>query len=109
MGHAAGAEFATVQGKNITALFDYRGSINATMLIPIAMKKQRDIEPSMLQDLKCGKPCKIDAINGIVCHEGRKYGIATPINDRIVEVVKELQEGKRQACGENVGVFDGIL
>lgn len=55
VGHAAGAEFAPVQGKNITALFYYKSVVKraiATMLIPIAMKKHRNIEPSMLQDLK---------------------------------------------------------
>ena len=56
-----------------------------------------------------GKLCEIDAINGIVCREGRKHGVKTPINDRIVEVVKEIQEGERKACGENVGVFEELL
>ena len=40
VGHAAGAEFAPVQGKNITALFYYKNGLKraiATMLIPIAM------------------------------------------------------------------------
>ena len=112
VGHAASVEFAPVQGKNITALFYYTNPIKraiATMLIPIAMKKHRDIEPSMLQDLKHGKACEIEAINGVVCREGRKYGVNTPINDRIVEVVKEIQEGKRKACGENVKLFDDVL
>ena len=112
VGHAAGVEFAPVQGKNITALFYYRNPIKravATLLIPIAMKKHRDIEPSMLQDLKHGKACEIDAINGVVCCEGRKNGIKTPINDRIVEVVKKIQDGKLQACAENIRLFDDLL
>ena len=112
VGHAAGVEFAPVQGKNITALFYYTNPIKraiATMLIPIAMKKHRDIEPSMLQDLKHGKACEIEAINGVVCREGRKYGVKTPINDRIVEVVKEIQDGKRKACVENIQLFDAVL
>ena len=112
VGHAAGVEFAPVQGKNITALFYYTNPVKraiATMIIPIAMKKHRDIEPSMLQDLKHGKACEIDAINGVVCREGRKYAVATPVNDRIVEVVKSIQEGKRTACPENIRLFDDIL
>ena len=75
-------------GQNITALFYYTSPIKRT----IVMKKHRDIEPSMLQDLKHGKSCGIEAING-----------------RIVEVVKETQEGKRLACGENIGVLDDAL
>lgn len=112
VGHAAGVEFAPVQGKNITALFYYKGAIKravATMLIPIAMKKHRDIEPSMLQDLKKDKPCEIDAINGIVCEQGKKYRVATPINDRIVEVIKKAQNGELRLCAENIKLFDDLL
>ncbi len=112
VGHAAGAEFAPVQGKNITALFYYKGAVKraiATLLIPIAMKKHRNIEPSMLQDLKKGKPCEIDAINGIVCEWGRKCGVKTPINDRIVEIVKACESGEKTPSLANIALFDDLL
>ena len=112
VGHAAGATFAPVQGKNITKLFYYKGALKrafATALIPIAMKKHRAIEPSMLQDLKKGKACEIDAINGVVCQQGRKYGVATPINDRIVEVVKKIEAGQLKAEPQNLRLFDDLL
>ena len=112
VGHAAGAQFAPVQGKNITALFYYKGAVKraiATMLIPIAMKKHRNIEPSMLQDLKKNKPCEIDAINGIVCAYGKKYGVPTPINDKIVEIIKECESGKLKPQAINISLFDSLL
>ena len=112
VGHAAGAEFAPVQGKNITALFYYKNAIKrafATFLIPIAMKKHRAIEPSMLQDLKKGKACEIDAINGIVCEWGRKCGVPTPINDKIVEIIKKCEKGELKPEASNIKLFDGIL
>ncbi len=112
VGHAAGAEFAPVQGKNITALFYYKNAVKraiATMLIPIAMKKHRAIEPSMLQDLKKGKPCEIDAINGIVCEWGRKCGVPTPINDKIVEIIKKCEKGELKPEAANIKLFDGLL
>ena len=112
VGHAAGAEFAPVQGKNITKLFYYKGSFKraiATMLIPIAMKKHRAIEPSMLQDLKKGKPCEVDAINGIVCDFGKRHGVATPINDRIVEIIKKCESGELKAEKSNIKLFEDLL
>ena len=112
VGHAAGAEFAPVQGKDITKLFYYKGSVKraiATMLIPIAMKKHRDIEPSMLQDLKKGKACEIDAINGVVCEWGKKNNIPTPINDRIVEIIKKAENGEITLIPENIRLFDDLL
>lgn len=111
VGHAAGATFAPVQGKDITKLFYYKGSLKhafALFLMPIAMKKHRAIEPSMLQDLKHGKPCEIDAINGIVCEWGRKCNVPTPVNDRIVEVVKKIQSGELKAEAANIKLFEDL-
>ncbi|MBE6562246.1 MAG: 2-dehydropantoate 2-reductase [Ruminococcaceae bacterium] len=112
VGHAAEVEFAPVQGKNITALFYYKNALKrafATLLVPIAMKKHRDIEPSMLQDIKHGKPCEVDAINGVVCEWGTKTGVKTPINDRIVETIKKIQAGEIKASPENIRLFDELL
>lgn len=111
VGHAAGAEFAPVQGKDITKLFYYKNGLKkafALFLLPIAMKKHRLLEPSMLQDLKKGKLCEVDAINGVVCDWGRKCGVATPINDRIVEVIKKEQAGELPLCKENIKWFDDL-
>lgn len=111
VGHAAGAEFAPVQGKDITKLFYYKNGLKkafALFLLPIAMKKHRLLEPSMLQDLKKGKPCEVDAINGVVCDWGRKCGVATPINDRIVEVIKKEQAGELPLSKENIKLFDDL-
>ena len=112
VGHAAGVTFAPVQGKNIVGLFYYKGALKrafGTALLPIAMKKHRLIEPSMLQDLKKGKPCEIDAINGVVCDFGKKYGVPTPINDRIVEIIKKIQDGTLKADKKNIYIFRDLL
>ena len=112
VGHAAGVEFAPVQGKNITALFYYTNPVKRAigqLLIPVAMKKHRLIEPSMLQDIKHGKPCEVDAINGVVCDFGKKYGVKTPINDRIVEVIKKIQAGELEASKANYALFKDLL
>ncbi len=112
VGHAAGIEFAPVQGKNIVSLFYYEGPIKraiSTLLLPIAMKKHREIEPSMLQDIKNGKPCEVDAINGIVCEWGRKCNVPTPINDRIVEVIKKAESGEIKPQAANIHLFDSLL
>ncbi|MBO5333121.1 MAG: 2-dehydropantoate 2-reductase [Clostridia bacterium] len=112
VGHASGVQFAPVQGKNIVSLFYWKGALKRAFgcfLLPIALKKHRDIEPSMLQDLKKGKPCEVDAINGVVCDFGRKYNVKTPINDRIVEVIKKIQNGELKAEAKNINLFDDLL
>ncbi|MBO4926488.1 MAG: 2-dehydropantoate 2-reductase [Clostridia bacterium] len=112
VGRAAGVTFAPVQGKDITKLFYYRSPLKkafAKALLPIAMKKHREIEPSMLQDLKKGKKCEVDAINGVVCAYGRKTGVPTPVNDRIVEVVKKIERGEARPEKKNIGLFRDLM
>ncbi len=42
-------------------------------------------EPSMRQDVRCGRPTEIELFGGVVCTLGRKHGIATPQNDVFYE------------------------
>ena len=73
------------------------------------MKKHRAIEPSMLQDLRHGKPCEVEAINGVICAWGRKGGVPTPVNDRIVEVILKEQAGELPLRAENIALFADLL
>jgi len=112
VGHAAGAVFAPVQGMDITKLFYAKNPVKrvlSSLIIPIAMKKHRAIEPSMLQDLKKGKACEVDAINGVVCEWGRKCGVKTPVNDRIVQLIHEAQEGRLALNKDNAARFADLI
>ena len=112
VGHASGAKFAPVQGKNIVKLFYYKNALKrafATFLIPIAIKKHRNIEPSMLQDIKKHKPCEVDGINGIVCEFGRKYGVETPFNDKIVDIIKKCEKGELIPNKDNILLFKELI
>lgn len=105
VGTAAGAVFAPVQGKDITKLFYYKTPVKkavSKILVPIAMKKHKEIVPSMLQDIRHGKPCEVDAINGVVCEWGKKVGVDTPVNDTIVRLIKDIQNGDRKPGVHNI-------
>jgi 2-dehydropantoate 2-reductase len=65
----------------------------------------KDLEASMLQDLKKGRKCEIDAINGVICTTGRKFNVPTPVNDRVVEIVKKIQNGEMDYKFSNVDLF----
>jgi 2-dehydropantoate 2-reductase len=43
---------------------------------------------SMLQDIRRGRKTEIDALNGAIVELGRKYGIATPVNEVVATLVK---------------------
>ena len=63
----------------------------------------------MLRDIRNGKQCEIEEINGIICAYGRKYGIATPVNDRIVEIIKKENLGELEPKAENIAYFEDII
>ena len=63
----------------------------------------------MLQDLRNNKPCEIDAINGVICEYGRKYNIKTPINDKIVEIIKKEQTKELPLEIKNIDLFNDLI
>ncbi len=110
-GHAAGVTFAKVQGKDIEALLYHKSSIKKTMalmVLPLAIRKHASIEPSMLQDIKKGKKCEIEAINGAVCREGERTNTPTPVNSRILEVIRRIEAGELRPGAENLREFNDI-
>lgn len=51
-------------------------------------------KPSMLQDLEQGRVTEVDVVNGAVAQQGRAHGIATPYNDRVVELVHAMERAE---------------
>lgn len=108
---AAGIKIEPVQGKDIVKLLDYNNPIKkkfAFVLIPICIKKHAALKASMLQDLEKGKKCEVDAINGVVCAYGKKYGVRTPYNDKVCEIIHGIENGKYKPSFENVKLFSSL-
>jgi 2-dehydropantoate 2-reductase len=49
--------------------------------------------PSLLQDVLKGRQTEVDYLNGYVVRKGREVGVATPMNEAIVAIVKQLEAG----------------
>ena len=100
-----------VQGKDIVKILDYKSAFKkwlSFVIIPIAIKKHRLLKASMLQDIEKGIPCEIDYINGIVSEYGKKVGVPTPFNDKVVEIVHKFESGELTPSFDNVKYFDGL-
>ena len=69
---------------------------------PVAVKKYKLLKASMLQDLEKGRKCEVEAINGVVCEFGRRYSVATPYNDKVCEIIHEIEEGRCTCSFDNV-------
>ena len=105
---AGGIRIEPVQGKDIVKLLNYNNSLKRAFsffIIPIAIRKHAKLKASMLQDLEKGKLTEVDAINGAVSVYGRKVGCPTPMNDRVVEIIHEIEKGKLQPCFDNLKYF----
>jgi 2-dehydropantoate 2-reductase len=74
VGRAEGATFPDGFAKSIVAMFSRPGSRGN----------------SMYYDRRDGKPLEWDARNGVIQRLGRKHGIATPISDVLVPILKLL-------------------
>jgi 2-dehydropantoate 2-reductase len=51
---------------------------------------------SMLADVLRGVPTEIEAINGAVVREGRRLGLATPVNELLLQLVKAIEQSYPQ-------------
>lgn len=66
------------------------------LLVRFVGLKYRKLKSSSLQSLERGKPTEIDFLNGHISKKGKECGVATPINDLVVETIKEIEQGKRK-------------
>ena len=64
-----------------------------------------DGKPSMLQDLEAGRKTEVDMINGYVCAIGDLYGIDTPYNDMVVQVVHQIEAQAIPLSLDNLSSF----
>lgn len=97
-----------VQGKDIVKLLDYHNPLKkafAYAIIPLAIKKHALLKASMLQDIEHGKKTEIDSINGVVSEFGRRVAVATPMNDKVVEIVHKIEDGKLKPSFDNLKLF----
>ncbi len=108
---ATNVKIEPIQNKNAAALVDYNNVIKKTIsraIIPIMIKKHKMLRASMLQDLDHGRKCEVDFINGVVCKYGKKAGVPTPYNDKVVEIVHSIEDGKRKSAFDNLKQFEKI-
>jgi 2-dehydropantoate 2-reductase len=47
---------------------------------------------SMLQDVRSGRPTEIDWINGEIVRRGRRLGVATPVNEALLQLVEVAED-----------------
>ena len=55
------------------------------------------------------RPTEVDYIIGPIVEKGAEHGVATPMNDRLVELIKEIERGERVQDDGNLLELEGML
>ncbi len=72
--------------------------------LAVAMRQAGATKASMLQDLERGMETEVDVINGAVVEKGREYGIETPLNARVVDLMHAMERAsgvRALTCSES--------
>jgi 2-dehydropantoate 2-reductase len=64
--------------------------------LEVAMQQAGATKASMLQDLERGLKTEVDVINGGVVEKGQEYGVETPLNSRVVELMHAMEREERR-------------
>jgi 2-dehydropantoate 2-reductase len=108
LGKAANIKMEPMHGFDLGGLLSFETRAEMDSKDPIYNKMwgpHRKLKASMLQDLEKGRKTEIGAINGVVCDFGDKYGIETPVNDQVVEIVRGIETGKYNYVFDNLDLF----
>ena len=108
---ARGVRLVEMQGEDLER-FELRSPADIPSKMPLYRKiwgQHVKLKASMLQDLEKGRECEINYINGVICGYGRECGVATPFNDKIVELVTEAQNRRAVNDFSVLDRFDGLL
>lgn len=106
--NAVGVKLAPMQGHDMEKMLGGKTPIKrfiAYMVLPFAMKKHKKLVSGMLKDVQKGRKCEIDFVDGVVCKEGARVGVATPLCERVVEIVHGIENGLYEIDYKNTDFF----
>jgi len=107
--NAAGYELVPpVEGFDFNAL-TFESNEEMEDLIPVfqyMVEEHRDIKTQMLFDIAAGRYPEIDTTyNGILLRLGERYGIPTPVNQQVVDIIHRMASGDLLPDAANVDLI----
>ena len=96
---AAGCKKLIQNGHDILKLF--KGPF-ASLILPVAMKKHRDITSGMLRDIAAGRRCDVDFVAGAVVAAGAKMGVPCPRLTRAISLLHDIENGLAELSPESL-------
>ena len=106
---AAGVKPEVFQGDDFTKLtFKTEKELEAKIPgIKAVVASHRNIRTGILYDIEAGRYPEIDTTyNGNLCRLGAKYGIPTPVNQQVTDLIHAMANGKLKIDPSNVDRID---
>lgn len=72
------------------------------MVAKIVGRKYENIKSSTLQSLERGRKSEVEYLNGYLLRKAQQVTIPTPINEALYNMIREIEEGKREILQENL-------
>lgn len=102
---SCGVKIQKIQGHDIVIIYRCKGGVKkliALKLLPFAMKSHKNIVSGMYYDLKAGKKCDIEFINGVIYENAKKCGVPAPFNEKVLEIVKKIESKELEISTDNL-------
>ncbi|MHB8896043.1 MAG: ketopantoate reductase family protein [Candidatus Geothermincolia bacterium] len=105
---ALGIKMEPMQGADPAIIFELvRQDIeNAKGAVRFIWDPHRDIVGSMLQDCKKGMKCEVESLNGYMSRMSAEAGVATPVNDRVTQIIRKIEAGEVEPSFSNLEMID---
>ena len=79
------------------------------VVIMVSKAKYKSVRPSTLQALEKGLKTEIDIMNGLISQFGKQYSVPTPVNDKLTQMIKEIENGERKITPENLKEMKKVM
>ena len=76
--------------------------LRRNMILYLVGRKYRDLKSSSLTSLQRGGKTEVDTLNGWISKKAQAFHVSTPVNDRIVKIISEIENGQRAICPKNI-------
>lgn len=105
---ALGVVMEPMQGVDPGVLLDIikESEENALNVMRMVWGRHRDLLASMLQDLRKGIPCEVDSLNGYLSDKSAQAGVPTPVNDKVTEIIRGIQDGRYPLSFDNLKLIE---
>lgn len=105
VGRAAGIKIEKYAGKldfyNFAEKNSWLANIKKHIMIRIIGFKYKRLKSSSLQSLESGRKTEVEYLNGYITKKAKEFMISTPLNDLLVNLVREIEDGNRRITPEN--------